>query len=670
KEPTYSYGGVAKVFTSVLKEILIAKGKKNADEIKIVIEKYLTQEYAQSIFKRLIFFLIYNFWDDLHSYFWKLLKDTSAVNYLLEFSYANETYPILKKYGQKFTLDEKQNIEKIVEHGINVKYNEPKDQEYYRYRIYSSFAGDSYFDSKINELKDKLNYTDLKESREETSGVLTSDTRSFMALELFQKSNKEIIDFLKAYKPVKFEDIPIYTYADQLQNSIAENPNKFISSLLEFNILQLTYISRIILGFKDAWNRNNLFDWEILLNFINEFISTKKFAENAFIIEEQFPKVTREWVIASIGELIQVGTQDDIKAFDVRLIPKAMSILDNLSQYIQKEESLPDGRYVDHPLNSPFGRLITAIIYTALRKARVEYKDKDVQKIKWDEKTKSIYQNILNKPNIDGFILFGFYLNQFHFLDYYWTNSEIDQIHKMENDLWTGFMSAYTFRSNFNQDLYLKMRPNYEKAIKKNFNSVSEHIGVAIIWEIEKYEKGSLLEYFLRNCTPAAISELIHFFSKNEEYIKGMKKNEIILNLWETIFTSLKIKSGDQLNSTIAGLARLMSFTDEINEKIKLLLEESIKFMKEGFLSSELIEELVRIIKTKLNKQTAKDIGELYLKLLDISTPTHKQDHIIELINTLYSFDDRELDLISNEIANIYGTRGLYFLKDLYFEHN
>jgi hypothetical protein len=152
----------------------------------------------------------------------------------------------------------------------------------------------------------------------------------------------------------------------------------------------------------------------------------------------------KDWVIASIGEIIQIGTENDNKAFDPAHFPKAEKIIFHLANCLKEQLTVEGHRYVDHPLNSPEGKLITALIFLSLRQKRIALKANQNAKFKWKKQFKNSYDNLMSKPVIDSFILFGFYLNQFAYLDKKWTKTQIKKLELLEvnNSLWTGFMNA------------------------------------------------------------------------------------------------------------------------------------------------------------------------------------------------------------------------------------
>lgn len=68
--------------------------------------------------------------------------------------------------------------------------------------------------------------------------------------------------------------------------------------------------------------------------------------------------------------------------------------------------------------------------------------------------------------------------------------------------------------------------------------------------------------------------------------------------------------------------------------------------------------------------ESGKCIGEIFLKMLDAFTPDYDQAHIRSIVEYLYEVRDKETIDSANKICNIYGSRGLEFLRDIYERNN
>ncbi|MCK4859921.1 MAG: hypothetical protein KAS87_05125, partial [Candidatus Omnitrophica bacterium] len=69
--------------------------------------------------------------------------------------------------------------------------------------------------------------------------------------------------------------------------------------------------------------------------------------------------------------------------------------------------------------------------------------------------------------------------------------------------------------------------------------------------------------------------------------------------------------------------------------------------------------------------KSVKRIGKIFLKVLEGTTPTFKQEDIQLIVKRLYDLGKKDLDVKkdADDICNTYGRRGIHFLKDLFYEH-
>ena len=60
-------------------------------------------------------------------------------------------------------------------------------------------------------------------------------------------------------------------------------------------------------------------------------------------------------------------------------------------------------------------------------------------------------------------------------------------------------------------------------------------------------------------------------------------------------------------------------------------------------------------------------VGIVYTEMLNNTTPIYDQKHIMDLVTKLY--EQGEVDA-ANRICNIYGSRGIEFLREIYESYN
>ncbi|MGB2981757.1 MAG: hypothetical protein WBC77_10980, partial [Candidatus Zixiibacteriota bacterium] len=68
--------------------------------------------------------------------------------------------------------------------------------------------------------------------------------------------------------------------------------------------------------------------------------------------------------------------------------------------------------------------------------------------------------------------------------------------------------------------------------------------------------------------------------------------------------------------------------------------------------------------------ETTKHVGRLLKSLAETSAPDFKQEHIHSIVQHLYASGEAENIENANDICNLYGSKGLHFLRDLWEEYN
>ncbi|MCK5533819.1 hypothetical protein KAI68_01790, partial [bacterium] len=65
-----------------------------------------------------------------------------------------------------------------------------------------------------------------------------------------------------------------------------------------------------------------------------------------------------------------------------------------------------------------------------------------------------------------------------------------------------------------------------------------------------------------------------------------------------------------------------------------------------------------------------KYIGKIFLKMLEGYTPEFRKEDIYSIVEFLYKSKDKKIKKEANEICNIYGKRGIDFLRKLWKKNN
>lgn len=432
-------------------------------------------------------------------------------------------------------------------------------------------------------------------------------------------------------------------------------------------------------GIRDAWNGKKIIDWNKVFTFIKPYIDRKEFWEDKFVVEKD--RANHHWIAGIIAELIHDGTRDDAWAFPEQHFEKADEIVFLLLDNLKDEEDKDITDYVTHTLNTALGKSITAFILLALRIARVNGKKGLTSEMKWSSKFKEKYEEILKKKIIEGFTNLGRYMPNFYYLDKEWVKGKIKSFENGKGSkYWEAFIDGYISIGRVYDELYALMRPHYQYGVDYDFKKkrdnehLVQHIALGYLRKHESIsEKESLFKQILDKFNYDQIEDIIGFFWMQRKYLKEQTETDEdvrkrIIEFWRWLYEKYEgntiLKEEDkEILSHAAKLAVILPQIDKDNFKWLMLSAPYVHITFNSFFIEYLDE-----LKDKGDvKETAKYIGEIYLKMLDYFTPDFDQKHIRSIVEFLYKSNDREN---ANKICNIYGTRGYEFLRDIYEKHS
>jgi hypothetical protein len=233
------------------------------------------------------------------------------------------------------------------------------------------------------------------------------------------------------------------------------------------------------------------------------------------------------------------------------------------------------------------------------------------------------------------------------------------------------------------------MRSHYEKAINFEFKEkhssekLVQNICLVYLQDIEKIiDKDGLFRKILDKWNSSQIKEIISWFwmqrdliigpirekKKTEETIRIEKMQELIIGFWRWIYQN-KYKEKKQLKEEdkeiLSELSKLAVFLEKIDAENCKWLSLSALYIHIDF-NVPFFLKYLNGLKDK-DKDAGKYVGEIFLKILENLTPNYDQKDIRSIVEYLYISNFKE---IADEICNIYSTRSLEFLRDIYEKYH
>lgn len=670
------------IHVHLLMELIRIKGVTDREDFIDLKEKFLSKEYPQPIFKRILFYAISKTWCKNREVFWDLVKNKDEAQYFSYSLISKEIFFLLRENVKNFDKQEKEKLKEIIENGPKGERvrEEKGDTEYWQLQWYAALRIDPDFSESYKALSNKL---ELDSEHYETLGEIKTRFGSTSPLspeEIIDMGVPQLLKKIEEFKPGLGIDDPTYDgFGNAIMSGVAKKPTAFTDELLFLIEAPFFCVYNFLLGFQKAWADQKTFDWEEVLNFIYDYINTDSFKKNELLVEDDRLGIDKELIIHQAGRLISEGTEKDSNAFDKEYLPIAKKILQKIVPELESVDDI-DKSNMDYPtysLNSKAGKVLIALINYSLRYARVKYGE-DHEDFRWDEELKELYEKALSNKIIDSFILIGLYFRQFNYLDKYWTQSKVKEFIGIEEKEWKAFMGGYLWDYPArNEEIYELMLPHYKRSISTNVilshinnKTTVNHIAAYYLWGIERIEKGVLINLIIEKGRSEELSRLPNFFWEINDQIKGKKREDLrpkILQLWQSIHERIDVKDLKEKEKVFSNLSKFIKYFDRLDDEIAPLVKASAPYVNHDFNVPFFLEELNRLKNYSRSEVTAKQIGEILMIMLKEFTPDFQESDIKDLVVYMYEFkEDKEIRDLADSICAEYAKRGKEFLRVLF----
>ena len=308
----------------------------------------------------------------------------------------------------------------------------------------------------------------------------------------------------------------------------------------------------------------------------------------------------------------------------------------------------------------------------ALRYARINNPKQD---IRWPQSIREDFTKRLDRsvePSFEFSFTLGYYLPNLLYLDKEWVVDNINRVFSQRDEShWRVAFWGYLFRSGISEDLYslLKKRGHYQKALNTDFadqevlGKLIEHVCIGWIEDQETLDdKASLIYQLINSDNPKLLSEMVHFFWKQQDDTSDKVKPKV-RQAWRTLIEVISPKSSEaEYQEILSSLSGWLELIDRIDMEALQWLTLSAKYVERGFDSASFAEALRKHV-----SQTPREVGMLYLEMLNNKVyldydPTDIQETIRILYNQGYKEE-------ADEICDLHAAAGFDFLRSLYEEY-
>ncbi len=644
--------------------------QSNPETIKEDISILLKKKH--SIFKRIAIYVINQHYKKLNVLFWQGWQDNNPLdNYQLK----PEIYELFKN---NCTFFSKEQIRKIIS-WINMKdyKEETKEVKAYRRKEWLEIL------LKTNDPKILKEYEKNKKINPKPvtypgkvvwMDIYWDDSVSpFTSKELLEKTNEQISQVLINFKEEKDLKKPTQEgLEDSLRKSITADPGKYTKNLQPFFKLPLPYHRIILQGLNSAWRENKSLSWENVFNYILAIIDTKNNNHRDFweVEHEKGRYNYRNSIITEIAHLIHEGTKNDDHAFDEMLLPIAERILLLLARNV-KSSLNTTGDLHSRIINSVKYDIFSAMISYSLRYVRT---NPDLAKEdRWKKEIKEDFTNRLGNETLEFYFTLGQYFLNLYYLNKEWVQKNVNKIFPKEDILlWKSSITGYfAYADKVYLEIYNLLKRNNILLGALNYKFSEEHINEKVIqhicigyienWE-ELKDHNSLISKILEDKKEYQIAEVVRFVEMFRENLTEKVKQKT-KPLWKRIFDIIsENEKKSEFQDIAVELIDWLNLVDKIDEDIFNWLKLSVKYIDQ-YNPGMVYQKFYKHIDKNPEK-----IGKLILEMLKYKVPVpYDIEDITKVVEFLYSRNQKES---ANEICNIYGENGYYFLKETFKSHN
>ena len=674
---------VLDVFALIFRNLLDEKAKQNPTECLTILNTIcFNWKFQLPFFKRITLFVIGENWDATKTMFWELVQDNDPLHLFSLHKYRKELYDLLNNAQHSLNKEEIKITKTILEKGQQAEIEEhlEKQKEYWQLGWYSALKDAESFKGNYRLLSKELNITNEHYESQDEIKVMNGSISPISSNELLNKSNQEIVEYIKSFSPQRsFGKPSISGLADVFGSAIEAEPEKFSSELELYQDIPYLYSYHLFRAFGDTWKKQQTIDWKKILPFCLSTLKSPAFENNELVLKGDDWNGNKDLVSGAISNLLTDGLQNNEHSIDIDLLPIVKEIITILITNLKRVDDFKS-KNIDYPtysLNSIAGKSLRALFDYSLHRARNLFKNEDSNK--WEKDIKTLFIESMKKGIVDAFIIEGMYFQQFFFLDKEWITEEVKRHYKSDDREWNAFMGGIIFsKPPFNKELYSVFYPHYERLIDNNIqfndfsnNGLKHHLTAFYFWRYESLSSEGLIYMFINKASVQEVGELIRYISQQKKYYQSLSElekqefHELIIELWTYLTNKYENSTNEEEQNNLAALSNWIVFVVELNNNYTNLILKSCKYIHQDYSTHRLLESL-SVLKTKGNPIiAAKSIAEILSSLnFNVYMRDSDQEILKELVSFLFTNGQKKnaTDLC-NTMAAVHNQ---FFLRDIY----
>ena len=697
-----------KVLVYLLKEILLARFRKQGFQNFSNTYQTITLQNKYFIFKRILLYCLGQEFDKTRDMLFSLIDKEKYLLFSLYFE--AEVYNLLEGNVANFSESEKNKITDIIEKGPYLERTwdigtvDEKAKSFWKQGWYSALNEVEPFKSRYEELRQQTNkqeFFNFKQAETLTPLHYRSILNDMDAISLLEKEPLRYVELIQKFdqKPPNKVDSTLHEMpctegnAEQLRRLSNSYPEIITAKIIEFASLKPIYIRHILYGLRETKDRQNI-KWKQLCPFMEKYvdklykenISSENIKENKNDVDHIPLQKEGESIIGVWADIISVKEDKDyIDSAEIkRLLCKNLKLL--LTKYsfdYNAIYSIRDGKkypmdYLTLTINTNVGKVLEKLIRIVL--------DEDIHKL---DTLKDIYEEMLEKQIVEAYVFLGLYFIYFYKNLEEWTKNKISSILVLSEDAetckyWEMFFEGFISSNVQYLDYYDWMFDHYKKAIEiyqgrggdrlidlltqffeAGKDNLKERSLIRCCWEQSAFQ---LLSGCVREISFPLDKDKPHNYISDKELAEQeqritAKAKELWDFLWEQIGRdkhNLSLaESPEEQKKLFANVLGLIPALPSLDENTSGRISQLIKCMDlTGWGISSLLSNLIYLTEKSTPREGGiLNLAKLYRQIIEKTDYFAISDHhqrVIELLKQHISVADikHQIDLIKSIYVN------------------
>ncbi len=658
------------IYAYLARELLAGLVEGNPAECSKTVAALLGQSYPYPVFRRLAFHVVDAHWDALKHQFFAVL-DREHLREWLEWSSCRvELQRLLSNHIAAFDKDQKQTLGDAIEEGrgpTTAGGPFPEDMvAEWKQEWYSVLTADPFFSPRYSEYRriTGADRTPQPPFRIQFRAGPGPSPRS--PAEIQDMDGPTLAGFLDTFVPADPWNGPtLEGLCDSLRKAVSADPAGFVAKLGALSQTKYPFAAHIVWGLMDAWKARTLYDLQPVVAFLKNYTAPDEFWSGKWVFKGEHYGTEPFTVIGMAADLIEDGARQDEHSFDPSLLPDARNLL---VAWFGKTRAREQGDLHD-PLTSAYnstrGKLLRAMVIVALRAGRLLRDGLLSDAAKWPIEFQTAFESSFSQNDTDAYVLFGYYLYNFRFLNWEWALGRVNAFKELPNEKpWSSFVYGYLFRGDIEIEVHRAMEPHLRRALTESGldetsnRRLIELVCVAYLRELDNLGKGGLMDAVLTQWSPDKAQDVIDFFWRGRDSLWGKperdaaptadseleKARKRVLAVWHAlcdhVLPLLADQPSDADKAVASAAAKLCIFLPTLDDESAGRLKILARYTRPGADAIDLVEALWLLKDRDRRPEVSERFGGVLEAVVNAAAPAYDLSHIKDMVQYLLDSGD------------------------------